>query len=140
MAVVSGERWARLKKQGMIDIVNRLLVHLLPGAPGCDDAGNIEQCCPGTLCALRSTESLLVSLIAMNLSSWQAGFVDRASANSYFLHVAQLTRLKISVAATRRLAYISSDSVPIHLYESDGVPACAPRLPANIPTGSSSVL
>ena len=47
MTGVSGERWARLKKQGMFDIVNRLLVHLLPGAPGCDDACNIEQCCPG---------------------------------------------------------------------------------------------
>ncbi|WP_240009487.1 MULTISPECIES: hypothetical protein [Pseudomonas] len=47
MAGISGERWAKLKKQGAIDIVNRLLARLLPGAPSCNDADSIEKYCPG---------------------------------------------------------------------------------------------
>jgi hypothetical protein len=47
MSGAIGTRWAKLKKQGMIDIVNRLLTLLLPGAPACDDAAAIEEYCPG---------------------------------------------------------------------------------------------
>lgn len=44
---VKGERWAKLKKQGMLDMVNRLLGYFLPHAAKCEDASLIERYCPG---------------------------------------------------------------------------------------------
>lgn len=77
MAGVSGERWAKLKKQGVIDIVNRLLVRLLPGAPGCDDAGNIELCCPGIfICISAFYDSLQKSFGERPRAMKASDFVD----------------------------------------------------------------
>ncbi|NYH11208.1 hypothetical protein [Pseudomonas moraviensis] len=47
MQGIRGERWTKLKKQGMVDIVNRLFERLLPEAPKCEDASLIERYCPG---------------------------------------------------------------------------------------------
>ena len=47
MQSVKGERWTKLKKQGVLDIVNNLLERLLPEAPKCEDASLIERYCPG---------------------------------------------------------------------------------------------
>ncbi|MEV1965827.1 hypothetical protein ABZR56_05110 [Pseudomonas aeruginosa] len=47
MHSVRGERWTKLKKQGMLDIVNHLLESLLPEASKCEDASLIERYCPG---------------------------------------------------------------------------------------------
>jgi hypothetical protein len=47
MHSVRGERWTKLKKRGMLDIVNRLLESLLPEASKCEDASLIERYCPG---------------------------------------------------------------------------------------------
>lgn len=44
---VSGTNWEKLKQQGMIDIVNRLLTLVLPGASACDNTKDIEDYCPG---------------------------------------------------------------------------------------------
>ncbi|WP_434601783.1 hypothetical protein J3P91_22345 [Pseudomonas sp. Z4-7] len=44
---VSGTRWEKLKQQGMIDIVNRLLTLLVPGASACHNTKDIEDYCPG---------------------------------------------------------------------------------------------
>ncbi|MHC8304094.1 hypothetical protein [Pseudomonas sp. PB3P13] len=77
MAGVSGERWAKLKKQGLIEIVNRLLVRLLPGAPGCDDAGNIEQYCPGIfICINAFYDSLQKSFGERPRAMKSSDFVD----------------------------------------------------------------
>lgn len=47
MKEVSGERWAKLRKQGMLDIVNRLLASFFPGELECDETALVEQYCPG---------------------------------------------------------------------------------------------
>ncbi|MBL0841542.1 hypothetical protein JK348_04060 [Pseudomonas mediterranea] len=47
MHSVRGERWTKLKKRGMLDIVNHLLESLLPEASKCEDASLIERYCPG---------------------------------------------------------------------------------------------
>ncbi|VVQ23777.1 hypothetical protein PS925_05377 [Pseudomonas fluorescens] len=44
---ISGTKWEKLKQQGMIDIVNRLLTLLLPGASACNNTKDIEDYCPG---------------------------------------------------------------------------------------------
>lgn len=77
MTGVSGERWAKLKKQGVIDIVNRLLALLLPGAPGCNDADNIEQYCPGIfICINAFYDSLQKSFGKQPRAMKASDFVD----------------------------------------------------------------
>lgn len=77
MAGVSGERWAKLKKQGVIDIVNRLLIRLLPSAPSCDDADDIEQYCPGIfICINAFYDSLQKSLGEKPRAMKASDFVD----------------------------------------------------------------
>lgn len=77
MAGVTGERWAKLKKQGVIDIINRLLARLLPGAPGCDDAGIIEQYCPGIfICINAFYDSLQKSFGERPRAMKSSDFVD----------------------------------------------------------------
>ncbi|AHZ68030.1 hypothetical protein OU5_0951 [Pseudomonas mandelii JR-1] len=44
---VNGASWEKLKQQGMIDIVNRLLTQVFPGTLACDNAQDIEDFCPG---------------------------------------------------------------------------------------------
>ncbi|WP_426780865.1 hypothetical protein [Pseudomonas syringae] len=77
IAGVSGERWAKLKKQGVIDIVNRLLIRLLPSAPSCDDADDIEQYCPGIfICINAFYDSLQKSLGEKPRAMKASDFVD----------------------------------------------------------------
>lgn len=52
MRGASGDRWRKLKKKGVLDIVNRLLAQHWPDAPACDDAALVEQYCPGIFVCL----------------------------------------------------------------------------------------
>lgn len=44
---LSGKKWEKFKQQGIIDIVNRLLTLLLPGASACNSTKDVEDYCPG---------------------------------------------------------------------------------------------
>ncbi|ASN72586.1 hypothetical protein 9F4_10 [uncultured Caudovirales phage] len=77
MAGVSGERWVKLKKQSMIDILNRLLVRFLPGAPRCDDVGKIQKYCPGIfICINAFFDSLQKSFGEIPRAMKASDFVD----------------------------------------------------------------
>lgn len=77
MAGVSGERWVKLKKQSLIDILNRLLVHFLPGTPRCDDVGKIQKYCPGIfICINAFFDSLQKSLGESPRAMKASDFVD----------------------------------------------------------------
>ncbi|WP_454868477.1 hypothetical protein [Pseudomonas farris] len=77
MSGAIGTRWAKLKKQGMIDIVNRLLTLLLPGTPACDDAAAIEEYCPGIfICVNTFYDSLKKSFGERPRAMKASDFVD----------------------------------------------------------------
>ncbi|MEE4885984.1 hypothetical protein V2K05_18470 [Pseudomonas alliivorans] len=77
MAGVSGQSWGKLKTQGVIDIVNRLLVRFLPGTPGCDDISKIEQFCPGIfVCINAFYDSLQKSFGEQPRAMKASDFVD----------------------------------------------------------------
>lgn len=77
MKGVSGTHWAKLKRRGMIDIVNRLLTLLLPGAPACDDATAIEKYCPGIfICISAFYDSLQNSFAERSRAMKASDFVD----------------------------------------------------------------
>ncbi|PMZ92295.1 MULTISPECIES: hypothetical protein [unclassified Pseudomonas] len=77
MKGVSGTHWAKLKKQGMIDIVNRLLKLLLPGASACDDTTAIEEYCPGIfICISTFYDSLQNSFAERPRAMKASDFVD----------------------------------------------------------------
>lgn len=77
MEGVRGERWTKLKKQGMVDIVNRLLELLLPDAPKCEDASLIERYCPGLyVCINAFFASLQKSLGENGREPKASDFVD----------------------------------------------------------------
>lgn len=74
---VSGKRWAKLKKRGMIDIVNRLLTLQLPGAPECDDKTPIEEYCPGIFVCINTFYDSLQNTLAEHSRIMKASdFVD----------------------------------------------------------------
>lgn len=77
MGGVSGERWIKLKKQGLIDIVNRLLVRFFPGAPRSDDLGKIQEYCPGIfICINAFYDSLQKSFGEIPRAMKASDFVD----------------------------------------------------------------
>lgn len=77
MKGVSGTHWAKLKKQGMIDIVNRLLKLLLPGASACDDTTVIEEYCPGIFICINTFYDSLQNSFAERPRAMKASdFVD----------------------------------------------------------------
>ncbi len=63
---VSGERWVKLKTQGMLDIVNRVMASLFPDAPECDDAGLVEQYCPGIFVCINGFYNSLQNSLGKN--------------------------------------------------------------------------
>ncbi|MNJ36480.1 hypothetical protein D3C77_312710 [compost metagenome] len=65
MKGASGERWTRLKKQGMLDVVNRLIARLFPDAPACEDATLVEQYCPGIFVCLNGFYNSLQSSLGL---------------------------------------------------------------------------
>jgi hypothetical protein len=65
MKGASGERWTKLKKQGMLDIVNRLLARHWPGTPACENASLVEQYCPGIFVCLNGFYNSLQNSLGM---------------------------------------------------------------------------
>ncbi|AHC67136.1 hypothetical protein IPC1077_07995 [Pseudomonas aeruginosa] len=77
MRSVRGERWTKLKKQGMLDIVNHLLESVLPEASKCEDASLIERYCPGLfVCVNAFYTSLHKSLGENGRKPKASDFVD----------------------------------------------------------------
>lgn len=77
MQGIRGERWAKLKKQGMVDIVNRLLERLLPEAFRCEDASLIERYCPGLFVCINAFYTSLHKSLGENGREPKASdFVD----------------------------------------------------------------
>ncbi|MEE4919015.1 hypothetical protein V2K23_06335 [Pseudomonas alliivorans] len=77
MQSVKGERWTKLKKQGLLDIVNNLLERLLPEALKCEDASLIERYCPGLfVCIMAFYTSLHKSLGESGREPKASDFVD----------------------------------------------------------------
>lgn len=72
-----GERWTKLKRSGMLDIVNRLLESLLPEAPLCEDASLIERYCPGLFVCINAFYASLQKSLGENGRELKASdFVD----------------------------------------------------------------
>ncbi|GFM81439.1 hypothetical protein PSCICN_21310 [Pseudomonas cichorii] len=77
MQGIRGERWAKLKKLGMVDIVNRLLERLLPEAFRCEDASLIERYCPGLFVCINAFYTSLHKSLGENGREPKASdFVD----------------------------------------------------------------
>lgn len=77
MQSVRGERWTKLKKQGMLNIVNNLLGRMLPEAPKCEDASLIERYCPGLFVCINAFYSSLHKSLGENGREPKASdFVD----------------------------------------------------------------
>ncbi|MGY4526838.1 hypothetical protein [Pseudomonas sp. TE21394] len=74
---VSGDRWVKLKKQGLLDIVSRVTARLFPGASECDDAALIEHYCPGLFVCINGIyNSLQNSLGVKGRALKGSDFVD----------------------------------------------------------------
>lgn len=77
MMGVRGEHWTKLKRQGMLDIVNRLLERLLPEAPFCEDVALIERYCPGLFVCINAFYASLQKSLGENGRELKASdFVD----------------------------------------------------------------
>lgn len=77
MKGVSGTQWQKLKKRGMIDIVNRMLTLLLPGMPACGEVSVIEEYCPGLFICINTFYDSLQNTLAERPRAMKASdFVD----------------------------------------------------------------
>lgn len=74
---LSGESWQKFKQQGVIDIINRLLAQMFPGAPVCDNTKDVEDYCPGIyVCINTFYNSLQNSLLEHSRVIKASDFVD----------------------------------------------------------------
>ncbi|WP_095067175.1 hypothetical protein [Pseudomonas sp. Irchel 3A18] len=80
MKEVKGERWTKLKQQGMVEIVNRLLESLLHEAPKCEDPSLVRRYCPGLFVCINAFYT------SINKSLGESGRQPKASDFVDFLH------------------------------------------------------
>ncbi|MGE6321224.1 hypothetical protein ACQKEF_13260 [Pseudomonas oryzihabitans] len=74
---VSGEGWRNYKMQGVLNIVNKLLLWYWPGARLCVDVALIEKYCPGIwVCVNAFYDSIQKSIGAKGRSLKSSDFVD----------------------------------------------------------------
>lgn len=74
---VSGKSWQKFKQQGVIDVINHLLVQIFPAAPACDNVKDIEDYCPGVyVCMNTFYNSLQNSFVERPRVIKASDFVD----------------------------------------------------------------
>lgn len=77
LGTLSGAHWAERQNTGLLEIVNRLIRSLLPGAPGCDDVVLVDQYCPGISTCLRTLYSSVRNSFGVNPRAMShSDFVD----------------------------------------------------------------